>query len=225
MRHESSELKRQLAELGQQAQSRHNTVYQTTSHQPLAAHSSLSLGLPSSFLRSNEHPILSRNLRHTCPLQYVFIAFDLQDVDCSDGPERPSLQNWISSHQLSSGSAIIDHLPSMSEVRRTIQSLVEATKHGPSNLDKIISLSQLQEDCRAVHGPGGLDSPQHAASRFRCFVTVYIAMCMTGAADAEDVTANPRALACLSTGLKELTFMTEKEDFVSMVPYVLVLVH
>lgn len=215
MREEAISLRRQIADLQQEARMRDVTtnalpqgVSSQSSSSPLPA-------LPLAFMTSNEHPVMSRSLRHLCPLQYVFTAFDLQDVDCSNSLDHPNLQPWATAHDISSHPNHIDLLPTMEEVRRTIQALAEASKHGPSNLDKIVSLPQLREDCRLVYSPDGLESPQYAGSRFRCFVTVYLAMSMTGAVNAEDVTTSPRALACLAKGFRELPSLIEKPDFVS----------
>lgn len=174
-----------------------------------------------SFLASNEHPILSRKSRHLCPLNYVFATFGLHDTDCSEAEDGLGLNSPAPTDQWLSGSIDSDLLPGRAEVQHTIQALVESSKHGPSNIDKIISLSQLQEDCGLVYGPGGISAPQLAASRFRCFITVYLAKCMTGAVNAEDISTDPRASSCLSIGLKELAVLTKKSDFVSQSCFVL----
>lgn len=208
-------LRRQVANLQQEIRSRDSVVIRASENPSSASFSSLLPGLPLAFLDSNEHPILTRKWHHLCPLSHVFSAFALQSTDFSHAYDHSSEQFWAASHQLLEDERRTGLLPSMAEAERMIRSLVEASKHGPSNLDKIVSLRQLQEDCRLTYGPDGLSAPELAGSRFRCFITVYLAICMSDAANSEDANGDAQARACLATGLAELARVTRQSDFVS----------
>jgi hypothetical protein len=178
--------------------------------------------LPLPLLATNDHLILSRKSRPQALPGFVFASFgllddhvvgELDDLDQDDGPSKTTA-NQLPRHQISQSSSV-DALPSMEEAHSIIRSLLESTKHGPSNLDKILDQTQLDEDIRLVYGLDGFLAPRYANNRFRCFITVYVAMCMAAAVRGVDVTADARAIACRNIGLKELSSITSREDLVS----------
>ncbi len=166
----------------------------------------------------DNHPAFAWRPRPQAVPAFILTSFGLQDSDFL--PETPdelplnTSHNRISRHGMSTAS-IFNALPSREETHGIIQSLLESTKHGPSNLDKIIPHAQLEEDCRVVYGPSGLTAPEYGSSRFRCFITVYLAMCMAAAVNGEDPRADPQAMACRAIGMKELPSVTSREDLVS----------
>lgn len=214
-REETRRLQEQILRLQQELQWRDGSSGENHMQLPSMEFQTTTTILPLPFLVSNNHPVLSHTTRHLTSLNYIFTSFGLQNVNFANDSDIHSLHAWTAAHRPPSES-INDALPTMEEVRAIIQSLVESSKHGPSNLDKIINLSQLGEDCRLVYGPNGLHSSEFAPSRFRCFLTVYLALCMDSAANGEVITTDSRAMACLSTGLRELGSVTAKEDVVSM---------
>jgi hypothetical protein len=205
------ELKRRIASLQRALQIREGAEIEDFYTTPSSGYSSptwMNLTLP--FLAANDHPILFRHKRHLSSLDFVFARLGLKAADFGHGivPSIPSLpQPPTSGH--------VNDLPTGDEARSIIKSLVESAKHGPSNLDKIISLSRLEEDCRLVYGPAGVTSPHYADSRFRCFTTVFLAMCMRAAANGDDVTTDAKAMTCWSFGMSGLPTVTAKEDLVS----------
>lgn len=232
LRDENITLKKQIAylerELGLQNETLEgagHTIYSLgVSSPPSGSFSSLpTLSLP--LLASNDHPVLSRHSLPTVPLGFSLAKFGLQAHDFIDEPDTldqegestSSSSNQLVDHHEMSISSILDALPSMEETRGIIKSLLESAKHGPSNLDKIVDLTQLEEDCRLVYGPNGFRSPEFANNRFRCFITVYLALCMAAAVNGEDVKADTRATACRMIGMKELASVTLVEDLVSNV--------
>lgn len=170
----------------------------------------------------DNHPAFAWRPRPQALPGFILTSFGLQDeafIDRSNNPDPDDLplntpSNPLASHGISA-SSIFNALPSMKETHGIIQSLLESAKHGPSNLDKIIQKSQLEEDCRLVYGPSGLTAPEYGNSRFRCFITVYLAMCMAAAVSGEDPRADPQAMACRAIGMKELALVTSREDLVS----------
>lgn len=185
------------------------------------------LPLPPLFT-TNHYPILSRHSRLQALSSLVFISFGLQTYDPADEPDDPDLDldqdetpstrstNRLAGHEVFT-TTNFEAIPSLEETCGIIRSLLESAKHGPSNLDKIIEQTQLEEDCRLVYGPNGLLAPEYASNRFRCFITVYLAMCMTAAVNGEDITADARAMACRSVGMKELPSVISREDLVSCI--------
>lgn len=208
------ELKRKIASLERALQIRDGTIeeFRTAPSSGYSNPTWMNLTLP--FLATNDHPILFRQRRHQSSLNFVFTRLGLKEADFGHGTVDGNHLPSIPSLAQPSTSGHVNDLPTEDEARSIIKSLVESAKHGPSNLDKIISLSRLEEDCRLVYGPGGNTSPNYADSRFRCFTTVFLAMCMTAAANGDDVTTNATAMACWSFGMKGLASVTAKEDLV-----------
>lgn len=173
-------------------------------------------------LATNIHPILSRQSCAQALPGFVLTSFGIQDYEYADQVDDLDQDEWssnTSSYQPAadalSTSSDFNALPSMEEARSLIRSLLKSAKHGPSNLDKIIGQTQLEEDCRLVYGPDGLTALEYANNRFRCFITIYLAMCMAAAVNGENITADARANACRTVGMKELASVTSREDLVS----------
>lgn len=180
--------------------------------------------LPLPLVATNVHPILSRHSRPQTLPGFVLNSFGLQDHDFDDPVydlDEDDQSSNRSSNELANDeeSNSLNALPSREETQTIVRSLLESAKHGPSNLDKILGQTQLEEDCRLVYGPNGLVAPEYAANRFRCFITVYLAMCMAAAVNGEDITADPRASACRTMGMKEMATVTSKEDLVRRIAY------
>ena len=228
-------LKKQIADLQRKLGSPNEMTLESGQHAEYSPRTPLQQSVSSSplpgllrpLVATNDHPILFRQSRSLTLPGFVLSKFGLLDYDLpGDGSddldrnlEQDDSSSNTSSYQLA-GQGIPDPispgaLPSMEETRGIIRSLLESAKHGPSNLDKIIGQAQLEEDCRLVYGPDGLTSPEYAGSRFRCFITVYLAMCMAAAANGEDVTEDTRAMACRAIGMQELVLVTSREDLVS----------
>ncbi|KEF52351.1 uncharacterized protein A1O9_11591 [Exophiala aquamarina CBS 119918] len=226
LRDETARLKKQIACLQRKLGVHNDTLEggQHIGHSPetflQSSGSSSSLPVwPLALLATNDHPILSQNFRPQSLPGFVLTTFGLRDYNFSDefddwdqddGSSNRSL-NQLIGHEVSTSSSL-NELPSMEETRSIIRSLLESAKHGPSNLDKIIGQTQLEEDCRLVYGPDGLMALEYANNRFRCFITVYLAMCMAAAVNGEDVTTDARATACRAIGMKELASVTSRED-------------
>ncbi|KAF2008627.1 hypothetical protein BU24DRAFT_94379 [Aaosphaeria arxii CBS 175.79] len=208
LRDENRELKNQIAILRRELNSRDGPVRSGDIETSLQQQAPQAIALPLPFLASNDHPILLRYSRHQTLLHFIFVEFGLQEAEFGNQSNDDSGQT--SNHDESSGD--INHLPSMEDTRTMIRALLESAKHGPSNLDKIVGLRQLEEDCHLVYSPGGLTAPEYAGSRFRCFTTLYLAMCMAAAANGDEIDTNNQAIACRTFGLKELASVTSRED-------------
>lgn len=191
-RSELHTLRRKVAELEKELNER-------GLHRDDAAGPSIRATLPPLLGRGNRHPILSPASRRFSP--YSFLFRDL-----------PLDATTPLTHPVDDGPYDVSDLPTKTEARDTIRSLLAASQHGPSNLDKIIHTAQLEEDCRQAYrqGSGHNTSP----SRFRCFITVYLALCMAAAARGQDTSGNKAAKACLYFGMKEVSSVLAKEDLV-----------
>ncbi len=77
----------------------------------------------------------------------------------------------------------------------------------------VVSIRELEQDANRIYRPGGMANPRYAASRFRCFMVLYLSGQSTPSDSALHASdgAFYRSLA-----LKELAAVTAREDLVSL---------